>query len=87
MVEGVFGQEKVIKERDVVIIYEDGENFKMVTMEKDKDYQCRYGKFEFNNIINQKKFGDKIYSKNGKGWAYLIRPNTDFYTDALKHRT
>lgn len=87
MVESLFTQKSKIEENDVVILYEDAENFKMVKMEKGKDYQCRYGKFEFNSIIGKKSFGEKAYSKNGKGWAYLVRPNTDFYSAALKNRT
>jgi len=71
----------------MVIIYEDEENFRIAKMEAGKNYQCRFGKFDFDTIINTKTFGSKVYSKNAKGWALLLKPNTDFYSHAIKNRT
>ncbi|CAM6128968.1 unnamed protein product [Calypogeia fissa] len=75
----------LIKDRDLVIVYESHKCMKAITVVKNGEFQNRYGLFMHDDWIGR-PFGCKVASKKG-GFVHLLAPNPQLWTLALTHRT
>jgi tRNA (adenine57-N1/adenine58-N1)-methyltransferase catalytic subunit len=82
-----YKRDNLIREGDLVFVYESADNIKQIQMKKGAIYQNKFGAFPHNDIIDHAEFGSKVYSKNMKGWVYMIRPSSHAYTTSLSQRT
>eukprot|EP00698_Gefionella_okellyi_P025198 TRINITY_DN912_c0_g1_i1.p1 TRINITY_DN912_c0_g1~~TRINITY_DN912_c0_g1_i1.p1 ORF type:complete len:338 (-),score=87.51 TRINITY_DN912_c0_g1_i1:3-1016(-) len=79
-------RENVIKNGDRVLIYESYDKQKVITMKFGDVYQCRFGAFQHNTIIDR-PYGSKIMASNQKGYINVLRFTPELWTFALSHRT
>lgn len=77
---------RVIKEKDLVVIYERHDLMNHVYIESGKIYDNKYGAFHHDEFIG-KPFGSKIFSNCSPGWVYALEPSPDLWTMALHSRT
>lgn len=57
-----------------------------VHVSKQDILQTKHGAFPHSSLIG-KQFGTKVYSKNKKGWIYILHPTPELWTTTLPHRT
>ncbi|KAK3715499.1 hypothetical protein QZH41_011448, partial [Actinostola sp. cb2023] len=57
-----------------------------IVISSSKVHQTKYGAFPHSEMIGQ-QFGSKIFSKNKKGYVYLLHPTSELWTMNLPHRT
>lgn len=84
----------IINEGDTVILYLTVNNMHAIdvvpTIKNKKGetvenvFQTNYGALKVKNLIG-KKYGSKI--ELSKGWAYVLQPNPELWTQTLPHRT
>ncbi|TNV76986.1 hypothetical protein FGO68_gene7180 [Halteria grandinella] len=82
-----YKRDNLIKEGDLVFVYESADSIKQITMKRGAIYNNKFGQFPHNEIIDQAEFGQKVYSKQMKGWVYMLRPTSHVYTNSLAQRT
>lgn len=75
-----------IQEHDTVVLCLGKSLRQVVRVECHKVHQTKYGAFPHAEMIG-KEFGCKMYSKNKKGWLYLLHPSPELWTVTLPHRT
>ncbi|KAJ7549066.1 hypothetical protein O6H91_07G038700 [Diphasiastrum complanatum] len=78
--------ECLIREGDVVIVYERHDRMKQATVCKGKEFQNRFGVFPYCDWIG-KPFGSRVVGKKGIGFVYLLKPTPELWTLVLSHRT
>ena len=76
----------VVRDGDLVIVYERHDRMKALTVQSGKVFQNRFGVFDHNNWIG-KGYGCQVFDRTGKRWVYLIKPNPELWTLVLPHRT
>lgn len=47
---------------------------------------CKFGQFDHGLMIGR-SYGSKVYSRNQKGFVYLLRPTPELWSRVLPHRT
>lgn len=60
------------KDGDLILIYENKETIKCITLEKGKVFQNKFGAFKHDDIVG-KPFGSKIISEKTKGFITALR--------------
>jgi tRNA (adenine57-N1/adenine58-N1)-methyltransferase len=77
----------IIKDGDLVILYERHDSLDHMYVRKGQTLQNRFGKFHHNDIIG-KPFGSLINSYfNDNGYLYVLRPTPELWCDAVHTRT
>lgn len=82
-----YKRDNLIREGDLVFVYESADSIKQIEMKRGAVYQNKFGQFPHNDIIDQAEFGQKVYSKQMKGWVYMLRPTSHTYSGSLAQRT
>ncbi len=80
-------RENLIREGDIVVVFEGADNMKQLTMKRGEKFQNKFGCYNHDDIIDQYEYGSKIFSKNMKGYVHFLRPNSHMYTTSLSQRT
>jgi len=57
---------------EVILIYENKETIKCITLERGKVFNNKFGSFRHENIVGQ-PYGTKIYSEKSKGYITALR--------------
>lgn len=82
-----YRRENLIKEGDIVVVFEGADNMKQLTMKRGEKFQNKFGCYNHDDIIDKCEYGSKIFSKNMKGYVHFLRPNSHMYTTSLSQRT
>ncbi|XP_057293653.1 tRNA (adenine(58)-N(1))-methyltransferase catalytic subunit TRMT61A-like isoform X2 [Hydractinia symbiolongicarpus] len=77
---------KYIEEGDTVMLYLGRQSLMTIKVDSSKTHQTKFGAFSHKELIG-KSFGAKAYSKNKKGWIWLLHPTPELWTVTLPHRT
>ena len=77
---------RLIKDGDLVILYERFDALQHTWVEKGGVTQNRFGVFQHDDIIG-KPFGYKATSTNGKCWQFVLEPSPELWSNAFKTRT
>ncbi|XP_047137120.1 tRNA (adenine(58)-N(1))-methyltransferase catalytic subunit TRMT61A isoform X1 [Hydra vulgaris] len=77
---------KTVDEGDTIMISLGKQSIMTILVESSKTLQTKFGAFPHKEFIGQ-KFGTKIFSKNRKGWVFLLHPSPELWTVSLPHRT
>lgn len=64
-------QETKTKYGDLIIVYENNDNIKYLTLEKGKVFQNRFGSFKHDDMVN-KYFGSKIYNNKKEKYITIL---------------
>jgi len=75
-----------VDEGDTVILYLGRQSMLSFQVDVNKTHQTKFGAFPHKDLIG-KTFGTKVYSKNGKGFVYILHPSPELWTVTLPHRT
>lgn len=75
-----------ISDGDTVILYLGHNTMQAITITPGKIHQTKYGALPHADMIGR-RFGTKMFSKNRKGWVYLLHPTPELWTVNLRHRT
>lgn len=79
-----YKRDNIIREGDTLVVFEGGaDGMKQVTMVKGGILQNKFGAFHHSSIIDEVEYGQKVYSKNMKGFVYMLRPTSHMYTASL----
>ena len=82
-----YKKDNTIREGDLVIFWDDKDNYWPAKMKKGESYMTYKGKFYYDDIIDKADFGTKVFFKRGQGFINVIRPTSHLYTVSLPRRT
>ncbi|XP_065053574.1 tRNA (adenine(58)-N(1))-methyltransferase catalytic subunit TRMT61A-like [Rhopilema esculentum] len=77
---------EIVQNGDTVILFLGHNSMQTVKMVSGKVHQTKFGAFPHDRIIG-KRFGSKVFSKNNRGYVYLLYPSPELWTVTLPHRT
>lgn len=57
---------------------------RLITLEVNAVFDNKFGRFTHDSFVGR-KFGDKVWSRNGKGYVFVFRLEPEFFTKTLAH--
>ncbi|CAM9222341.1 unnamed protein product [Choristocarpus tenellus] len=75
-----------IKAGWLVILYSGREAIGFVRPIPGGIYQCRFGAFYHDDMID-KPFGSKVFSRKNKGWVWMLSPTPELWSAVVPNRT
>ena len=82
-----YRKDNLIREGDVVIVYESIDSMKQIIMKKGERLQNKYGYYLHDDIIDKCEYGSKVFSKSMMGYVHFLRLSSVMHTTSLAQRT
>jgi len=82
-----YRKDNLIKEGDLVIVYESADNMKQIIMKRGEKLQNKFGCYDHNEIIDKCEYGSKVFSNNMMGYVHFLRLTSVMHTTSLAERT